>query len=70
MESSLGSNRRRVVSFFPVVDVVTVPREVVGAFDPAYRSFSNINTPGDYFALRGAEQEPAGAIAIPHQISR
>jgi molybdopterin-guanine dinucleotide biosynthesis protein A len=70
MEASLMANRRRIVSFFPAVDVVTVPREVVGAFDPDMRSFSNINTPGDYYALRGAEHCPDGAIIMPQQISR
>ena len=70
MERSLEANRRRIVSFFPDVDVVTVHREVVAAFDPDYRSFSNINTPDDYYVLRGAEHETAGEILPQRQRSR
>jgi len=70
MEASLRENRRRIVSFFPTVDVVTVPRKVVGNFDPEFRSFSNINTPNDYYALRDSEQEISEVDEFHRQISR
>jgi len=57
MEASLLAGRRRIVSFFDKVDMVSVSRSVTAAFDSGFRSFSNINTPDDYYALRVAEQE-------------
>lgn len=68
MEKSLENNRRRIISFFPEVRVSTLPRREVALLDPDFASFSNINTPGDYFKLRGAElcsacSQPAGLSA-------
>jgi len=70
MEASLRANRRRIVSFFDKVDIVTVPRSITAAFDPELRSFSNINTPDDYYALRGAEHGPGEAIVPQQQLFR
>ena len=70
MEASLLANRRRIVSFFDKVDIVTVQRSVTAAFDPSFRCFSNINTPDDYYALRGAEQGTCDAIVTNQQITR
>ncbi len=70
MDASLAANRRRIVSFFERVAVVTVRREVVRAFDPDFRSFSNINTPIDYYHLRGEEQETDTEILPQRQLSR
>jgi molybdopterin-guanine dinucleotide biosynthesis protein A len=68
IERSLAENRRRIVSFFDRVEVVTIPRETVCSFDPTFRSFSNINTPDDYYHLRGAEQETAAEILPQRQL--
>jgi len=70
MEASLLANRRRIVSFFDRVNLVTVARDISAAFDPDLRSFSNINTPDDYYALRTAEQGPVADIVNQQQISR
>ncbi|HZV82066.1 MAG TPA: molybdenum cofactor guanylyltransferase, partial [Geobacteraceae bacterium] len=70
MEAALLAGRRRIVSFFDQVELVTVPRSVITVFDPELRSFSNINTPGDYYALRGAEQGCVEEIIPQQQVSR
>jgi len=67
MEASLLANRRRIVSFFDKVDIVTVPRSIIAGFDPSFRCFSNINTPDDYYALRGAEQEMCEGVVLHRQ---
>jgi len=54
MEESLENSRKRIISFFPSVRVSTLPRREVAQLDPEFASFSNINTPEDYFKLRGA----------------
>lgn len=56
MERSLQAGRRRIVSFFDEVRVWDVTPAQVAAIDPRYDSFKNINTPDDYFALRGEER--------------
>jgi molybdopterin-guanine dinucleotide biosynthesis protein A len=70
MEASLLASRRRIVSFFDRVDIVSVPGSVTAAFDPDLRSFSNINTPDDYYALRVAEQKDCEGIVFNRQVSR
>lgn len=57
IEEALNANRRRIVSFFDQVRVVTIHRNFVMSLDPEFRSFSNINTPEDYYSLRNADQE-------------
>jgi len=57
MEESLRANRRRIVSFFGQVEAVTVAHSTVASLDPDFNSFSNINTPEEYYLLRSAEQE-------------
>jgi molybdopterin-guanine dinucleotide biosynthesis protein A len=52
MEEALHAGKGRVVSFFDKVKVHKVGREEVARFDPAFRSFRNINTPEDYFRFR------------------
>jgi len=70
MEQSLLAGRRRIVSFFPQVGVHTFSSDHVATIDQDFSSFSNINTPADYFELRknenGAHETvyPAGN-AIP-----
>jgi molybdopterin-guanine dinucleotide biosynthesis protein A len=69
MEASLAANRRRIISFFDRVNLVIVDRGISAAFDPEFRSFSNINTPDDYYALRGAEQKDSDGIVFNRQVS-
>jgi FdhD protein len=56
MARSLAAGKRRIMDFFPEVRVQRLPAEEVVLLDPEGRSFSNINTPSDYFALRGEER--------------
>jgi molybdopterin-guanine dinucleotide biosynthesis protein A len=55
MEMMLRSGRRRIISFFPAVRVHTFTSDHVATIDRDYSSFSNINTPADYFELRKNE---------------
>ena len=55
MEQALLSGRRRLVSFFPRVRVNTFTSDHVATIDRDFSSFSNINTPADYFELRKNE---------------
>jgi molybdopterin-guanine dinucleotide biosynthesis protein A len=67
MEQSLSSERRRIVSFFPQVRVHTFSSDHVATIDQDFASFSNINTPADYFELRKNEN---GAHEIVHPEQR
>ncbi|WP_243372596.1 molybdenum cofactor guanylyltransferase [Geotalea sp. SG265] len=53
MERSLAAGKKRVVSFFDAVPVEVVPAGLVACFDGGFNSFRNINTPTEYFSLRG-----------------
>jgi molybdopterin-guanine dinucleotide biosynthesis protein A len=55
MEQSLRSGRRRIVSFFPQVRVQVFSNVQVETIAGDFTSFSNINTPADYFELRKNE---------------
>ena len=55
MEQALLSGRRRIVSFFPQVRVHTFTNDHVATIDRDFASFSNINTPAEYFELRKNE---------------
>jgi molybdopterin-guanine dinucleotide biosynthesis protein A len=57
MDASLKAGNRRIVSFFSAAKVSVFSRAEVMAFDPSLDSFRNINTPADYFKLRGVERE-------------
>ena len=68
MEEALANNRKRIISFFADVRMRRYSRAEVALLDPEFASFSNINTPGDYFRLRSAEpcairNEPADSAA-------
>lgn len=52
IRASLEANRLRVISFFPAVRVRFVDEPEVDRFDPAHRSFFNINTPEDLETAR------------------
>lgn len=56
MEESLAANRRRIVSFFPQVRVHHFCQEQIAVIDPAFDSFRNVNTPADYYQLRGEDR--------------
>jgi molybdopterin-guanine dinucleotide biosynthesis protein A len=55
MEQALLSGRRRIISFFPHTRVHTFASDHVATIDRTFSSFSNINTPADYFELRKNE---------------
>lgn len=54
MEEVLDNDGRRIIEFFPAVNVVEIPEQNWKRFDPQGLSFHNINTPQDYFSLREA----------------
>jgi len=56
IEATLLSGQRRIVSFFDRANVSRMNVEQVASFDPAFSSFRNINTPGDYYELRSSER--------------
>ncbi|MRR35784.1 molybdenum cofactor guanylyltransferase [bacterium] len=62
IETTLLSGERRIVSFFGRTNVNRVNAEQVSLFDPNFDTFSNINTPVDYYRLRDGERDevPAG----------
>lgn len=51
--SQLDTGQKRVASFFPQVHVWELGNEHWQNVDPEGRSFRNINTPEEYFQLRG-----------------
>ena len=69
IEAALEAGEKRIVSFFPQVRVHQVPAEVFRECDPAGRSFCNINTPQEYFALREQEREEADTADAPGSVA-
>ncbi len=67
MEDVLSAGRRRIVSFFPQVRVQYFDQDQIAAIDPAFDSFRNINTPGDYFQLR-AEYASVGQKELSSEL--
>jgi len=69
MSAALAAGRRRIVSFFPQVRVTELSPELWQDCDPQELSFRNINTPEEYFALRGtrpaADEPPSRAASQP-----
>ncbi|HEY5674236.1 MAG TPA: formate dehydrogenase accessory sulfurtransferase FdhD [Malonomonas sp.] len=53
IERSLDDGKKRIVSFFDQVTVAEIPVDQLQQFDPQLNSFRNINTPEEYFQLRG-----------------
>ena len=45
--------QKRIMLFFDQVKVVDIPHNLIKKLDPNEKSFQNINTPEDYFRLRG-----------------
>jgi molybdopterin-guanine dinucleotide biosynthesis protein A len=52
IEKAIRAKRRRIVSFFPHVQVRYVTPASVAPFDPDLRSFRNVNTPQEWEAAR------------------
>jgi len=52
METAIRAHRRRIISFFPHVQVRYVTPADVTPFDPTLRSFRNINTPQEWAAAK------------------
>ena len=55
MQAALLEGRRRIISFFPRVAVLYFEQARLAQLDPDADSFSNINTPAEYFQLRKNE---------------
>lgn len=53
MEQVLDTGHKRILSFFSQVKVTEIPPGELQLVDPQERSFRNINTPEEYFQLRG-----------------
>jgi molybdopterin-guanine dinucleotide biosynthesis protein A len=56
MEQCLQNGERRIISILPQLRVQEIAAAEVARFDPGFVSFSNINTPQDYYRLRNAAQ--------------
>jgi molybdopterin-guanine dinucleotide biosynthesis protein A len=50
LERALRLGEKRMISFFPEVEVLTIPETKLNELDPEWLSFVNVNTPDD--ALR------------------
>jgi FdhD protein len=60
MEACLKRGERRIISILPQLRVLEIAAAEVARFDPSFDSFSNINTPQEYYQLRnGAKTKPA-----------
>ena len=53
MEQVLDAGLKRIITFFDKVEQVELPVSKIRRHDPEEKSFQNINTPEDYFRLRG-----------------
>jgi FdhD protein len=61
VEELLDAGEKKIVRFFPRVRVCEVPPATFADCDPDGRSFRNINTPQEYFALRDGDREKQAA---------
>jgi FdhD protein len=61
VEELLDAGEKKIVRFFPQVRVCEVPPTAFADCDPDGRSFRNINTPQEYFALRDGDREERAA---------
>lgn len=53
MEQVLDAGQKRIMLFFDQVKMVEISSGEIKQLDPEEKSFQNINTPEDYFRLRG-----------------
>jgi FdhD protein len=59
MEACLEKGMRRIISILPHLRVREIAASEVARFDPTFDSFSNINTPQEYYELRnGTKVKP------------
>ncbi|HEY7745211.1 MAG TPA: formate dehydrogenase accessory sulfurtransferase FdhD [Desulfuromonadales bacterium] len=65
VEELLDAGEKKIVRFFPRVRVCEVPSTAFADCDPDERSFRNINTPQEYFALRDGDREERPAATEP-----
>ncbi|GFO57686.1 molybdenum cofactor guanylyltransferase [Geomonas silvestris] len=65
MEECLENGQRRIVSILPKLRVREIAADEVARFDPAFDSFSNINTPQEYYDLRNATKAQSGEAPCP-----
>lgn len=56
MAACLEQGRRRIVSILPQLKVSEISAAEVARFDPSFDSFSNINTPQEYYELRNNDK--------------
>lgn len=71
MESCLEEGKRRIVSILPKLKVNEVPPSEVARFDPRFDSFSNINTPQEYYELRNNDKARSeGAIPAANETAQ
>lgn len=56
MEACLEKGMKRIVSILPQVKLREITAAEVALFDPAFHSFSNINTPEEYYGLRSGDR--------------
>ncbi len=61
MERNLSEGKRKISSCFEGLRVTVLPCREVAAIDPAFESFRNINTPGEYFRLRREDKNHVSA---------
>ena len=62
MEACLSRGERRILSILPHLKMWEIPETEVAGLDPGFESFSNINTPEEYYELRnGAKAAQCGA---------
>jgi molybdenum cofactor guanylyltransferase len=54
IEAALAAGRRRAVSFLPQVRVRYVSPDEIRPYDPAFRSFANVNTPEEWAAVQAS----------------
>lgn len=56
MEEELDAGKKRIIGFFPKIEVAEIPTSKWHELDPEGLSFRNINTPEEYFELRDTVQ--------------
>lgn len=59
VNEALAQGQKRMISFYPAVRVHTIGPDVISRFDPAGRTFFNVNTPEE---LEQAEMIIAGSL--------
>ena len=70
MEEVLEAGRKRIVDFFPQVNVLEIGAPEWSAIDPGGRSFCNINTPQEYFRLHDDDRKEKTAMQLRLSVDR